>query len=167
MSERVTRAEFARRQGCSRSYVTKLGHTGRLVESEGLIDIDATLVKISETADPAHAAQPSDADERSDAGDVSYSAAKARKEFYQSLSAKLDYERAAGEVAETASIVAAGREIGTVVRTQLERIADRLAPALAAETDAPVVHAMLVGEIESVLLTLANQIAGLSERWNA
>lgn len=51
----VPRSEFARIRGCAASYVTKLGHQGRLVlDATGkLVDVAATIALLERTDDPA------------------------------------------------------------------------------------------------------------------
>lgn len=54
-SQYVSRIEFARIRGCAASYVTKLGHQGRLVldASGKLVDVAATIALLDRTDDPA------------------------------------------------------------------------------------------------------------------
>ncbi|HUW37543.1 MAG TPA: hypothetical protein VMV91_09430 [Rhodocyclaceae bacterium] len=54
MGEFLKRSAFAAQQGWSASYVTKLGHQGRLVLSsdQKLIDVDMTLAALRRTGDP-------------------------------------------------------------------------------------------------------------------
>lgn len=59
-----SKAAFARRLGVDRSYVTRLGHDGRLVFVDGLVDVEASQARLAATQDPAredvrkrHAAQ--------------------------------------------------------------------------------------------------------------
>jgi len=50
MGQQVTQAEYARRKGWAKSYVTKLKQAGRLVmTSRGLVDVDATEQRLAET----------------------------------------------------------------------------------------------------------------------
>lgn len=53
--EFVNRSEFAALRGCAKSYVTKLGHQGRLVldPTGKLIDVAATAAMLERTDDPA------------------------------------------------------------------------------------------------------------------
>lgn len=51
----LSRSEFAKLRGCAASYVTKLGHQGRLVmdDSGKLVDVAATIALLDRTDDPA------------------------------------------------------------------------------------------------------------------
>lgn len=52
-----SKAAFARRLGCARSWVTQLAKLGRIVETpEGRVDVEASMARMEATKDPAHAA---------------------------------------------------------------------------------------------------------------
>lgn len=52
-----SRAAFARRLGCARSWVTQLAQAGRLVlVADGRVDVEASLERMAATGDPSHAA---------------------------------------------------------------------------------------------------------------
>lgn len=52
-----SRAAFARRIGCARSWVTQLAQAGRLVlVADGRVDVEASLERMAATGDPSHAA---------------------------------------------------------------------------------------------------------------
>lgn len=52
-----SKAAFARRLGCARSWVTQLAKLGRIVETpEGRVDVEASMARLQATKDPAHAA---------------------------------------------------------------------------------------------------------------
>ncbi|KAF7597748.1 MAG: hypothetical protein CGU28_16875 [Candidatus Dactylopiibacterium carminicum] len=97
-SEFLTQAEFARRQGWARSYVTELKRAGRLVmDADGKrVDLTASLALIRQTASPDKAAvaarhaeergesrgesRPDDGEQDADPGKPEYQAARARRE---------------------------------------------------------------------------------------
>lgn len=52
-----SRAAFARRLGCARSWVTQLAQAGRLVlAADGRVDVEASIERMAATGDPSHAA---------------------------------------------------------------------------------------------------------------
>lgn len=192
MSDGVTFSEFARLQGWSPSYVTKLRQAGRLVLTENgkRVFVEKSLARIEETRDPnrddvaaRHAETratparshdpgpvgdplpPSTKDTQSQAGQ-SFAASRAVKERFLALGAKLEYERAVGKVVETAAVRAAGTEAGTVLRAALENLPDHLAPELA-EGDPEReqrIRARLAGHVEQVLTEISDKLKALSEQ---
>jgi hypothetical protein len=172
----VSQAEFARQQGWSRSYVTQLKKEGRLVMSDDGKKVlpQESLAKIKATEDPnredvkqRHAAEREHAGEVEDkTGDKigsSYQAARAVKERFNALSAKLAYEKEAGTVVEAEAVKKAGFELGTHIRTALENMPDLLAPELAPISDPARVHAVLVEYFEALLTDVSRQIANIAE----
>ena len=185
----ATRAEFARLQGWDRSYVTRLAQQGRLVLSaEGRVDVEASIARIKATEDPnrddvrerhakeraakgvAPAPEPPDDDDDPEGDEApapvnnGYADARAEKERWAAKHAQLDYEKAAGRLVESATVAAAGRELGTLMRQVFERLPDQLAPELAAEVDADRVHALLQSAIDDALRMLSDRCRALAER---
>jgi len=175
-ARRLRKSEFARLLGVAPSYVTKLAKAGRLVLCEdGRVDVEASLARIEATRDPArqdvarrHAAAraakaavppPRDADPEPDAAPASYAEARALKERYAALTAKLEYERLAGRLVAIEDVRAAGAEAGAVIRAALEALPDQLAPLLAAERDEHRVHALLVEYLETALKDVSDALA--------
>lgn len=173
----MSQAAFARQQGWSRSYVTQLKHDGRVVMSEDgkKVLVEASLARIQATEDPNRedvkqrfAAERSAkaADETDDADGLdsnsSYQEARAVKERFNALSAKLAYEREAGTMIEASEVNKAGAELGTHIRTALENMPDQLAPELAPISDPARVHAVLVEHFEGLLLDVSKQVGMLA-----
>ena len=182
----VTLSEFARLQSWSPSYVTKLKQAGRLALTENgkRVLVEESVARIEATKDPnrddvgaRHArarqtrvggvpAGDSPAapvpDPQSPAGQ-SFANSRAVKERFFALSAKLEYERAVGKVVDSAAVIAAGAEVGTVLRAMLENLVDQLAPALA-EGDPERerrIHARLVEHHEMVLTEISDKLKAL------
>lgn len=188
MSDEISFSEFARLQGWSPSYVTKLKEAGRLVlTADGQrVRVAESLTRIKDTEDPnrddvraRHARArtaaggaplgetglPPTADPQNPAGQ-SFANARAVKERFLALLAKLEYERATGKVVETADVHAAGTEAGTVLRAGIESLPDLVAPLLA-EGD-PVleerIHARLSEHINLALTEISDKLKSLSEQ---
>lgn len=88
-----------------------------------------------------------------------FQVAKAKREHFAALDAEAAYRARMKELLEANEVRAVLAEIMTVLRTSLEGIAHRLAPALAAEVDEGEVRAMLDGEIRDALGTAAEGLA--------
>lgn len=177
-------SEFARLQGWRPSYVTKLKQAGRLVLTDtGHVDVEASRARIKASEDPnrddvrkRHAearqapppAEPNDpSPPKSDAADragQSYTTSRAVKERYLALNAKLEYERAAGQLVETAAVQRAGTEVGAVLRGALENLPDQLAPLLAegdADREARI-YAHLRDHAEQILAEISRKLEALT-----
>ena len=125
MSNAVTQAEFARIINASRSYVTQLKKAGRLVlSSRGLVLINESQAKIKESADPAKDGTLKTIDQVGN----SYAAARAVKERYQAMLAKLEYERTTGVLVPKVDVESAVSDIVTMFRLACENIPFRAAP---------------------------------------
>lgn len=146
MIQTCTQAEFARLLGVAKSYVTKLKEHGRLVMSADgkLVDIEASRARIAATADPSkpdvsakwvrpaavEKPEAEDGDDVPASGSSKYHDARATKEHYAALSAKLDYEKAIGKVVDKADVQAVVEDVITQFRWGLENLPYRLAPEL-------------------------------------
>lgn len=137
----VSQAEFARLEGKARSYITALKNAGRLVMVGNQVDVEASRAKIANTADPnrddvaqrwaeqrpqAAAVDPGPQDKIGN----SYQAARAVKEKFAAMQAKLDYERAIGKLVERSEVEAAIEDVTSVIRQALEQMPHRTAPEL-------------------------------------
>ena len=139
----VSQAEFARMEGLAKSYVTQLKQAGRLVMDGDKVDVDASRARIAATADPNRddvkarweaqrekpAAAPVDPGPQDKIGN-SYQAARAVKEKFSAMQAKLDYERAIGKLVERSEVEAAIEDVTSLIRQALEQMPHRSAPEL-------------------------------------
>lgn len=141
----VSQAEFARMEGKARSYITALKNAGRLVMVGNQVDVEASRARIAGTADPnrddvaqrwaEQRPQPAavDAEKQANSADKignSYQAARAVKEKFSAMQAKLDYERAIGKLVERSEVEAAIEDVTSVIRQALEQMPHRTAPEL-------------------------------------
>jgi len=154
-----TRAAFARRLGFDRSRITQLAGQGRVVlTADGkLIDVEASLARMAETADPgrmdvverhaaaragkgrAPAAAPLPAPELSGDGlglDPSGRArAKALRMHYENSTLKLEMGLRRGLRYERAAVRREAGSLGAMLRAGIERVIDQTAPRLAAASN--------------------------------
>lgn len=165
----MTQVEFARHIGVARSYVTALKQAGRLVMTDtGLVEVEASLALIAKTADPnrddvtqRHAAQretptaPPPADSAHDKIGNSYQAARAVKEKYAALNAKLDYEKNSGDLIPKADVDFVLNDYGATLRGMMENLADRLAPVVYPLTTLEETHAALEEAAAAILAEIS------------
>lgn len=174
----LTRTEFARLRGIKPSYVTQLAKDGRLVLTDDgkRVRVAESIARIEATRDPAkqgvadrHADQraPQAAppvDREADKIGNSYQTARAVKERYAALTAKLEYEAAIGKYMLAAEAVAAVADGDTLIRTRLEALPDIIAPRLAAISDEQQIRAVLQDELEIILTDLSRSFAAMTDR---
>lgn len=174
----VSQAEFARLLGVDRSHVTRLKKAGRLVmTTDGKVDVAESRARIAATADPnrddvaaRHAASretkvspretapPSPAQPEDKVGN-SYLAARAVKEKYLALDAKIDYEKKVGNLIPKEDVDAALRAMGAAVRSAMEIFPDQVAPLVAPVLDIEEVHSVLAQACRDALAGIEHALA--------
>lgn len=93
-----------------------------------------------------------------DSASLSYATSRARKEHWQSELARLEYERAVGQVVPRREVELAMADAAMVFRQALENMPHRVAPDLVGK-DLDAVRAMLKGEAQSILAELSRAFA--------
>ncbi len=165
----VTQAEFARMEGKARSYITALKGAGRLVMTEdGKVDVEASRARIAGTSDPnrddvtqRHAENRQDAPveaSQSDKIGSSYQAARAVKEKFSAMQAKLEYERAIGKVVEKSEVEGAIADVVTAFRQRLENMPHRIAPEIVGK-DLDAIRATLKQEVFGALAEMEREFS--------
>lgn len=165
--KKASQAEFARLIGVAKSYVTELKKAGRLViTDDGMVDVEESKKRIEQTAEPsredvasrwknereARAVQSHQQDRQDDKIGNSYQTARAIKEKYAAMSAKLEYERAIGKLIEKDEVSKTIEDVVSIIRQALENMPHRAS-------------ADLVGkDLDAIRATLKQQVHGaLSE----
>jgi phage terminase Nu1 subunit (DNA packaging protein) len=87
--------------------------------------------------------------------------ARARREHHEANIAAMREHQMAGSLVELALVERALVGMTAQVRANLERVPDKLAEVVAAESDAHRIHALLVAEMDLVLEDLAAQVGGM------
>lgn len=169
----VNQSEFARLMGFDRSYVTKLKKGGRLVlDDRGHVLIEASKKRIDETADPnrddvkkRHADQRCEDQQpkQQDSIGSSYQAARAVKERYQAMHAKLEYEIASGQLVKKVDIDAAVSDVVTMFRQALEQIPYRTSPELVGK-DLDTIRAVLKQDVHAALSDMEREFTTRLDR---
>lgn len=90
-----------------------------------------------------------------------FQVAKAKREHFAALEAEVSYRARAKELLEASEVRAAVSEVMTVLRTSIEGISHRLAPALTAAVKETEVRSMLDAEIRYALETASATLAKL------
>ena len=167
----VSQAKFALLQGQSRSYITALKQAGRLVMVGDKVNVEASRAKIAVTADPNRddvaqrwaeqrpqpsAVNPENSQNSADKIGNSYQAARAVKEKFAAMTAKLDYERAIGKLIERIAVESAIEDVTSVIRQALEQMPHRTAPELVGK-DLDAIRATLKQEIHTALADMERE----------
>lgn len=184
---------FAKANGWKPSYVTALRQAGRLVLTEDgqQVLVAESLQRITDTRDPSkvgvaerHAAgraaraAESDDDHADDGlgapasrqaaaggGDDGsrYQRARAAKEQYLAMQAKLDYEQRIGKVVDAQEVRAVAAEMGATVRRRLESLPVVLS-AMVDERDRDRIHTLTTDHVEQTLTELESAFARATAR---
>jgi len=187
-------SKFARLQGWSPSYVSKLKDADRLVLTENgkRVRVEASLARIKETesGQPQHVASRRHQQERRDGasepdvppvnetpptpeggGEEPISNSRAhwerREAAARAETREIELAKLKGDLVETAAVRAAGAEAGTVLRAALENLPDQVAPLLAEGNPEREerIRARLAEHVELVLTEISNKInKALSEQ---
>lgn len=128
----------------------------------GVAGVAATPLGIA-APEPTHAAPAPDPDTAARAGST-YQSARAVRERFLALQAKLDYEQASGKLLPAAEVESALAAAVTTLRGRLESMPDTLGPQLAAEADEARCRALLAETIEHLLDETARQFANIAKQ---
>lgn len=186
-------AEFARRKGWKRHYITQLKGEGRLVLSEDgkRVRVAESLARIEATRDPAKAAvatrhaagrasgqgeaapppsSPASGAPGGQDGDddapvtAGYAYWRERSEKAKALAGERDNLVAEGKLLDAADVEAQLAGAVTRLRASLEALPHDMAPELAPITDEAQLRARLTTSIEHALAELARQFAALARK---
>jgi len=97
-----------------------------------------------------------------DGANLGLQKARAMKEGYQALNAKLEYETAIGKVRDAAEVESLAASAAAELRQRMESIAPVLAPQLASLTDEGAIRARIHQEIELALEAAATHFRRLA-----
>ena len=117
MPDLITQAELARRMGVNRKEVTKWKKDGRLVMKGKLVDYDATVKLLAETADPARSSI-----KKSNTGKMSYVDARTNKILIGLAREQLKYQTEKGELVNVQEVLSELTKAHVVVKNRLRSI---------------------------------------------
>ena len=134
----ISQSEFARQQGFTRGYVTKLIKKGVVKLKNGKVDSEQAVRSMKAHADPV-ALIRSDQQEvipgQQAQGAVDFVTARAMREAFKAKMAKLEYEERCGQLTDASKVKNDAFKAGLIIRNALLNLPDRLADVLAAEDD--------------------------------
>jgi hypothetical protein len=152
---------YARHRGVALAAVQKAIASGRIsTQPDGSIDPEIADVQWADTTRWGASNTMNGAEV---AGDSSgrklsvYAEARAERERYAALLAKLEYERRAGRLVRRDQVEDAIFKTAREFRDRMQNIPDRVAATISAETDPAVIHQILSHEIRTALNDFADQ----------
>lgn len=95
---------------------------------------------------------------------MNYQQARAVKEKYQALSAKLEYEQSCAQLLRADEVAAVIARVAVTLRTRFESFPDLLAPQLAEIRDEQQIRSLLADQVEILLSDLSAQFAKLARQ---
>ena len=177
MSETAgTLTEFAAFMGVSPPYVSKLKRQGRLVvvtvDGKEMVDFELSKKLIRNTTDPAKADNGANAKPGAgsrvvmDVGvgnklDLTYKQARTHEAAFRAKLTELEFRQRDGLLVDAGKVRRAAVNIAAMARSALEKIPDKIAERVAAESDAQQCHALLCAEIDMVLADLSGACRNL------
>ena len=158
----MSQADFARRRGVSRPTVTGYKKKGLLVMVGDQVDAVASDQSLADHLDPVRGGDRQKSPAKNPAVDASdYMIAKTREAVARAARQEMDTQERAGELVNRAAVELAAFTLARDSQDTLLSIADRLAPLLAAESDAGLVHELLSTELRGVCRALATGASGV------
>lgn len=148
---------YAKHRGVSDTAVRKAIESGRITAIDGKIDPTVADRQWSMNTNPAQSAHVSE-DARSSASSYHYS--RAKKETYEALLKKLEYEEKSGKLVAIEKIEVEAFTAARYARDKLLGIPDRVAPALIGKTEIHEIRELLRKEILASLEHLTDFLNG-------
>lgn len=167
----LSASAYARHRGVSHVAVLKAIKAGRIAwEPDGTIDpikADAAWAENTNHAQQRNNVRQSKPHVRpTESGPVnggpSFAQSRAIREAYNARLAKLEYEERSQILVRTDTVKVAWFNVLRVLRDRTLNLADRLAPILAAETDAKIVREKLDSELRQILDDASSDITNIS-----
>ncbi|WP_067582369.1 hypothetical protein [Endozoicomonas ascidiicola] len=153
----ISQAEFARQQGFTRGYVTKLIKKGIVKLKNGKVDSIQAEQAMRANADPVTLIRSDQSTDltQTQPGAVDFVTARTMREAFKAKMAKLEYEEKSGTLTDAAKVKQDAFKAGRIIRDELLAIPDRMADVLAAEDDPRQVGKLLLEELEAILNQLS------------
>lgn len=156
--ELVSKSEYARRRGCTESAVRRAVKDGRISEIDGKIDPVAADAQWSRNTQVRAGSRPAGqgdgvvhAPVADESDEDSYWASRARRERTEADLAELRLAEQRGQLVRAADVRATHARKLASLREALLQLPARVAPVLAAETDAARIDDVLQAELTLVL----------------
>lgn len=172
----MNKQEFANHIGKTPGYITQLDSQGRLVMlDDGQVDVEASIQLIADTETPSHAGvadrhqrereqkQSGQLDDMSGRVGNAYHQARAMREKYAAMQAKIVYEKEVGVLLIAQDVRLAIADGDAIIRNRLESLPDILAPQLAAEKDEQKIRILMMTQIEYLLDELSGTFSRMAK----
>jgi len=144
----MTQAQYARHRGKSPQYIGKLAKAGILVMRGRMVDAAASDAVLNDKPEAVPTGrQP-----------ATFAQARLAREVFSAKLKKLEYETRIGKLVPTDEVSIKWYTLGRQIRDRLLGMPSKLAPQLAAETDARRVREILDAEVTVILKGLAEDI---------
>ena len=155
----ISQAEFARQQGFTRGYITKLIKKGIVKLKNGKVDSVQAEQAMKANADPVTLIRSDQSTDLAPTqpGAVDFVTARTMREAFKAKMAKLEYEEKSGTLTDAAKVKQDAFKAGRIIRDELLAIPDRMADVLAAEDNPYEVTRLLREEIEQALSALISR----------
>ena len=165
----VSQSEFAKRNGWTRQYVSKLVRQGRIRLENGKVNEIAALRALKADAEPSTVLREKVPEKRSltpavsspapmeSRPSVDYLTARTMREAYRAKMTRMEYEQKQGKLTDAARVREDAFQAGRIVRDAILALPDRLADILAAENNPGKVHQLLRDELELALEQLSGR----------
>ena len=156
----ISQAEFARQQGVSKPYITKLIKKGVIKLRNKKVDTEQAVAAIKANAEPSTALRTESPPEvisppANAGGPVDFVTARTMREAFKAKLAKLEYEEKSGTLTSVSQVKDDAFKAGRIIRDELLAMPDRLCDVLAAEEDPRTIREVLFAELENVLTRIS------------
>lgn len=179
----MSKSQFAEHINRVPGYITQLKDAGRLVMDGDKINVEESIRLIEATREPSQALRADlhqqDRDRKAAPGYVSgaerpgldeitgkagsaFQQARAMREKYAAMQAKISYEKEVGTLLVAHDVKMAVADGDAIIRNRLESLPDILAPQLAVEKDEQRIRALLAEQIEYLLDELSRTFYGMT-----
>lgn len=180
----MSQSEFARHIGKTPGYITQQKDAGRIVMQGRMVNVEETIKLMDETKDPSKAGVADRHDREREQKQIApaaygqnahvmdditgkagsaYQQARAMKEKYAAMQAKIAYEKEVGILLVAQDAMLAVADGDAIIRNRLESMPDMLVPQLAAEMDEQKIRTMLMDYIEHLLGELSQSFHKLTK----
>ena len=147
---------YAKYKGVSDTAVRKAIQSGRITTTNGQIDPSVADKQWNDNTNPGQQAAATE----KPCELFSYQASRARRETYDALLKKLEYEERSGKLIPIAQVENEAFNAARIARDKLMTIADRAVSQIIGKTDAFEIRQILQNEIRACLLELTDFLNG-------
>lgn len=154
----LSQRAYAKHRGVAESAVRRAIESGRITTTDGKIDPGTADKQWEQNTNPAYHQTRGGGD--SDDSPFSYKASRARRETYEALLKKLEYERESGKLIPIAQVETEAFNAARLMRDKLLNIPDKVIPQLIGKTDIFEMKQILRKEIHDSLVNLTGWLHG-------